>query len=183
MRRTLVLVIAALLIAVGVGASAFSTGYADRTATIDVVADPNGLIGFEDGNSGDLVGISGDELTIDFSNGSATGANTDGYFEIGDPANGNVTSAFNITNNDDTAHTLELNYTLDTADSNSNPNVTYEVYDSSNSQVLTASEESVGTSSTDALAAGETVHVVIKVDTTDMTSSDDLSGDLRVKLS
>lgn len=183
MRRLIALAVAVLFMGTAFGVSAFTTGYADRTATIDVVADPNGLVGLDDGNAGDQVGLSGDELTIDFGNTTgATGANTNGYFELGDPANGNQTYAFNVTNNDGQAHALTLNYTLTTDDGNSAANVTYEVYDSTNNQLLTASEESTGTSSADAVAAGETVHVVIKVDTNGMTSGDDLSGTLRVKL-
>lgn len=186
MRKTILVMGIALLVATTYGTAAYTTGYADRTATIDVVADSTALIGLEDGNSGDIVGDTGgssnDQLVIDFSNTSASGANADGYFELGDPANGNSTYAFNITNNGADARTLTLNYTLDTDDGNGEANVTFEVYDSSNNQVLTADDESTGSSSTDGFASGETVHVVVKVDTTGLDSNDDLSGTLRVKL-
>lgn len=185
MRKQILVIGIALLAATAYGASAFTTGYADRTATIDVVGDSTALIGLADGNSGDIVGATGgssnDQLVIDFSNTSATGANADGYFELGDPANGNTTYAFNITNNDADPHTLTLNYTLDTDDGNTGANVTYEVYDSSNNQVLTATDESTGSSATDGFTSGETLHVVVKVDTTGLDSSNDLSGTLRVK--
>jgi len=183
MKKAAVASIALLLVLGAFGASALSTGYVDRTASIDVVADDSGLIGLTDGNAGSLVDTSGDKLTIDFSQASASGANADGHFELGDPANGNQTHAFNITNNDNAAHTLSLNYTLDTDDSESGANVTYEVYDSTNTQLLKATDENgEQSSSTDAVSSGETVHAVVIVDTTDKTSSDDLSGTLRVKL-
>lgn len=183
MKKIAIVSVALLLVLGAFGASALTSAYVDRTASIDVVSDDTGLVGLSDGNSGSLVQVSGDQLQIDFSSSGANGVNTDGQFELGDPANGNQTYAFNITNNDDVAHTLSLNYTLDTAESESGANVTYEVYDSNNTQLLAATDENgEQSSSTDALSSGETVHVVVIVDTTDKTSSDDLSGTLRVKL-
>jgi len=183
MKKMAIVSVALLLVLAAFGASALTSAYVDRTASIDVVSDDSGLVGLSDGNSGSLVQVSGDQLQIDFSASGANGVNTDGQFELGDPANGNETYAFNITNNDDTAHTLSLNYTLDTDDSDSGANVTYEVYGSNNSQLLTATDENGEQSSaTDALSSGETVHVVVIVDTTGKTSSDNLSGTLRVKL-
>jgi len=184
MRKTFTLAIATMLLITAFGAGAFTTGYADRTSTIDVVADSNNaLIGLEDGNTGDIVGASGDQLTIDFTNASANGANADAYFELGDNSSGNQTYAFKVTNNDGANHKLTLNYTLDTADADSSANVTFEVFDASNTHLLTASEESVGSTADGAFTSGQTVYVVVKVDTTDLATSDSLSGTLRVKLS
>jgi len=183
MRRVAVFSAALLIVLGAFGASAFTSGYVDRTASVDVVADDVGLVGLTDGNAGSLVDTSGDKLSIDFSSAGGSGANADGYFELGDPNNGNETYAFNITNNDNSAHTLSLNYTLDTEDSDSGANVTFEVYDSTDSQLLSATDENgEQSSSTDAVASGETVHAVVIVDTTGKTSSDDLSGTLRVKM-
>lgn len=165
------------------GSSAFTTAYVDRSASIDVVKDSNGFIGLSDGNSGGLVKMDGDELTIDFTSGGASGANVDAVFELGDPSNGNETYAFNITNNDDVAHTLSLNYTLDTDDADTDKNVKFMVYDSTNNKLLTATDESgEASSSTDALSSAETVHTVVVVNTTSKSSSDDLSGTLRIKM-
>lgn len=183
MSRTVLYVAALTVIASVFGASAFTTGYADRTASITVATDTDALVGLADGNSGDLVSVTGDQLTIDFSNTGVAGPNEDATFILGDNSSGNVTYAFTITNNDAAAHTLKLQYTSNSPDGDSTDNVEFNVYDSANTQLVRATDENgEQASSADAVASGETVTVVIVVDTTSKATGADMGGTLRVTL-
>jgi hypothetical protein len=97
--KTLFIAGLVLVVATSVGASAFTSATVERQANADVVTDENGLLGLTDGNSGNLVyqDAATDQLVIDFENGTATGANTDALFELGDPANPGTSQAFSTT--------------------------------------------------------------------------------------
>lgn len=174
-----VLVVAASLI---VGASAFTTGSVERTSSVNVVADSSGLIGLEDGTSGDLVYTnSTGALSIDFTQGGASGANSAARFKLGstgDPANH---SAFNITNNDATAHDITVEYTGAGGTSDADANLEFRIYDSTGTEVATVSEESTSATIT-GVASGATHHVVVVVNTHGLGSSSDLSGNLNVSV-
>lgn len=171
----IVLVVASAVL----GASAFTSGSVERNSNVNVVSDDKGLIGLSDGTSGPLVyQNSTGALEIDFTNGTAQGANVDGHFELGNKNDANQ-SAFNVTNNDDESHSMTLNYTPNSDDSDGTANLEFLVYDGSGTKVATATEES---SASFTAAAGETFNVVIVVDTHGLTTSDDLSGTLKVSV-
>lgn len=184
---TSTLLVAGLLLVAGVsvGTSAFTTAEVDRQANVDVVADDVGLLGLTDGNSGNLVyQNSSDQLAIDFTNGSADGANTDALFRLGDPADPSGSQAFIITNNDDESHVINASYNANTGDASTPENLKFEIYDSGGNNVGTISA-SGETASWDA-SANTAYNVVVTVDTghstTVLTSGDDLSGTLEFRV-
>lgn len=183
MKRRIAIVALLVLVATGLTtASSFTTATLSRDTNINVVNDAEGIIALIDGNSGGIVrnGSNG-ELKIDFTVGSAQGVNVDSRYELGDPANPSQ-RAFNITNHDSVAHTIELDYTVSSGDGvgDSINNTEFRVYDSSGSLVAVESEDS-GTASFSA-NSGESFAVVVIVDTTNagVTNSSDLSGTLSV---
>ncbi|WP_267641121.1 hypothetical protein [Haloarchaeobius amylolyticus] len=173
--------IAVVLVVSGlvVGASAFTTGAVERSANVQVVPDSSGLIGLEDGTSGNIVSTNtSGALSIDFAQGSATGVNAEAYFEVGNPNDAVNGSAFNITNNDGQSHDITVSYTP-VATGDTSENVQFRIYDSTGALVTTVSEEN--TSQTiQTVASGATHHVVIVVDTKGVSSGTDLSGTLNV---
>lgn len=186
-KLTSTLLVAGLLLVAGVavGTSAFTTAEVDRQANVDVVADDNGLLGLTDGNSGNLVfQNTNDQLAIDFTAGTANGANTDALFRLGDPTNPSSSQAFIITNNDAESHVINASYNADTNDAVTTENLMFEIYNSSNTKVGTISA-SGDTASWDA-PADSSYNVVATVDTgqnsTVLTSDDDLSGTLKFRV-
>lgn len=177
-----IMVIAMVVVAVTatLGASAYTTGSLDRSSNVNVVSDDAGLIGLIDGTSGDLVQQNATgALTIDFTRGGASGANTEAHFELGNPSDATNQSAFNITNNDAEAHDLTVEYTGAGGTGDTDANIQFQVYDGTGTQVATVSEES--TSATiSSVASGNTLYVVIVVDTHGLDTSTDLSGTLTV---
>ena len=182
--RTKIAVLAVAVIAVSatLGASAYTTGNVSRTANIDVVTDDAGLIALADGTSGDLVTQSGDQLAIDFTAGGAGGVNTDAHYELGNPSDPTNQTAFNISNLDAEAHSFTVEYTnVNTnATGDGTENIQYRVYDSSGTEQAIVSEESTSNSATINVASGETLYVVMVIDTTGLDSSADLSGTFNV---
>ena len=159
-------------------ASAYTSGSVERSANVNVVNDDTGLISLQDGNSGSLVyQNSTGALEIDFTAGGAGGANTAAHFELGDPANANTTYAFNITNLDAESHDFTVSYSG--TDSNTASNIEFQIYDSTNTLVGTADEEGTSASLT-GVASGETLYVVVVVDTHGLDSTADLSGTLTI---
>lgn len=178
-----VLMAGLLLVAtVSFGASAFTAGTVDRQANIDVVADSNGLLALIDGNSGNLVyqDANTEQLSVDFTEGTASGANVDATFELGNPADPTTSSAFKLENRDDEQHQINVAYTG--ATTNSEENLNFSVYDSSGALIDSVTEE--GTTASFAAPAGNTFYVVVTVDTgggaaaSELTSTSDLSGEL-----
>lgn len=178
--QVVAIAVVAVALTATLGVSAFTTGSLDRSSNVNVVTDDKGLIALSDGTSGDLVKMnSTGSLTIDFTRGGAGGANTDGHFELGNPSDANNQSAFNITNQDATAHDLTIKYTGVSESQDTDANIQFQVYDSTGTQVATVSEES--TSATiSSVSSGTTHYVVIVVDTYGLDSSVDLSGTLTV---
>lgn len=172
-----VLVVSAGLV---VGASAFTTGSIDRASSVNVVTDDAGLIGLEDGTSGNIVQQNGTgALTIDFGRNGASGVNTAGHFELGNPADPLNRTAFNLTNNDGTTHDITVQYLGAGGTSDPDANIQFQIYDGAGSQVGTVSEESTSATVTN-VGAGSTYYVVIVVDTHGLDSNADLSGTLNV---
>lgn len=182
MAKILTLLVASLLLVgtVSIGASAFTAATVERSASVDVVADNDGLLALTDGNSGNLVFQEGstEQLGIDFTRGTATGANPNATFELGNPADPTGSNAFTIENQDAETHQITVEYTG--ATTNGEDNLTFEIYDSTGTSVGTVTEE--GTTAVFTAPAAETFYTVITVDTgggsaaTDLTSADDLSG-------
>ncbi|QLC34831.1 hypothetical protein EFA46_011245 (plasmid) [Halarchaeum sp. CBA1220] len=169
-----------VVVASAVGASAFTTASVDRTSTMDVVADDAGLIALSPGNaSTDLVRTGSDgQLTIDFANSDASGVNGDSTFSIGDGTTSPPTYAFNVTNNGASSHDFTLGYAMATDPDSNADNLTFTVYDSTGTQVATATESSDTSPFT--VSAGETHYVTVSVDTTGVDNSSDLSGTVTV---
>lgn len=172
--------VAVVVVSATLGASAYTSGSISRTASVNVVSDDVGLIALADGTSGDLVyqDTTG-QLAIDFTQGGAAGVNTDATFKLGDTADPVNKSAFSVTNQDATAHDLTVAYTGAGATGDATNNIEFQVYNSTGSQVATVSEESTSATLT-GIASGNTVYVVIAVDTNGLTSADDLSGTLTI---
>ncbi len=175
-----VLVAGFLLVAtVSLGATAFTSATVDRQANVDVVADENGLLALTDGNSGNLVyqDASTEQLGIDFTNGTADGANVNAAFELGNPAGPTASNAFQVENRDDEGHQINVAYTDATTNGEENLNVS--IYDNAGAFLDSANEE--GTTASFAAPADNTFYVVLTVDTgggaaADLTSTSDLSG-------
>lgn len=185
MTRTIptILMAGLLLVAtVTFGASAFTAGTVDRQANIDVVADSNGLLALIDGNSGNLVyqDASTEQLSVDFTEGTANGANVDATFELGNPADPTNSTAFKLENRDDETHQINVAYTG--ATTNTEENLNFSVYDNGGNLVGSVTEE--GTTASFTAPADNTFYVVVTVDTgggaaaTELTSASDLSGEL-----
>lgn len=173
-----VLVVLVAISSAAFAASASTTGGVDRASNVDVVSDDKGLLSIQDGTTGGLVHQnSTGALEIDFTKGTANGVNTAANFSIGDTTSANTSYAFNVTNQDTTTHSLTFDYSgsdsQDTGD-----NVQFRLYDSSGSYLGTASEE--GSFAASSVAPGDTVYVVLVVDTHGLDTNADLSGTLSI---
>lgn len=174
-----VLVTTLILVSATLGATAYTTGSVSRTANANVVTDDAGLIALESGTVGGIVQQnSSGALAIDFTAGNAQGVNTEAHFELGNPTDANNSYAFNVTNLDAEAHTFSFSYSGVTNDSDADQNIQYQLYDSSGTSLGTVSEESDVTGQT--ITAGETVYVVMVIDTHGLNSTADLSGTLQI---
>ncbi|MGM0590055.1 MAG: hypothetical protein ACQETI_00255 [Halobacteriota archaeon] len=174
-----------------VGTSAFTTVSMDRSASVDVVSDSNGIIALEPGDADDTGGVvslnDSDALTIDFEPSVGVGVNPEATYELGtvNPGEGSTPTsyAFNITNQDDESHTISLDYTLDddTLDgADSTSNIKFHVYDDNGGSEGTLTEDSAQALELPSATSGETYYVVMVVDTSGLDSGDDLSGTLTV---
>lgn len=182
MAKVLTILMASLLLVgtVSIGASAFTAATVERSANVDVVADNEGLLALTDGDSGNLVSQDGstEQLGIDLESGTAAGANPNATFELGNPAAPTTSNAFTIENQDAEQHQINVEYTG--ADTNSEDNLLFEIYDSTGTSVGTVTEE--GTTASFTAPATDTFYTVVTVDTgggsaaTDLTSASDLSG-------
>jgi hypothetical protein len=185
-RITLTILVTGIMLvaAVSFGATAFTSATVDRQANIDVVADNNGLLALTDGNSGNLVFQDGntEQLGIDFTEGTAAGANVNAEFQLGDPAGPTTSNAFQLENRDDEQHQINVAYTGATtnAANNGEENLNVTIYDNSGNAIDSTNEE--GAAASFAAPPGNTFYMVLTVDTgngattTDLTSASDLSG-------
>ena len=170
MQRNIALIAFAVIgVSALIGSAAFTSGTIDRAATIKVAGDDAAIVGLAPGNSGQVSYDGNNELTIDFPN-----VNADANYTIGNGDSANTTYAFNITNNDATAHDISLSYAYNDAANITGSPVTFDLYDSQGVLV------SGGTTSLDANGA-EVAYVVITINTHGLTNGADLSGTLTVK--
>jgi hypothetical protein len=128
---------------------------------------------------------SSDQLAIDFTNGSADGANTDAKFVLGDPENPGSSQAFIITNNDAESHTIEATYNANTDDAQNAENLKFEIYDGGS--LKTTIKASSDSAVTWEAPAGSSYDVVVTVDTGHdsaavLQSDADLSGTLEFRI-
>ncbi|WP_435102238.1 hypothetical protein [Halarchaeum sp. P4] len=172
-----------VVVASAFGASAFTTASVDRTTSISVASDTNGLIGFAAGNAstGVVSTTSSGELVIDFSGDSANaaGVNDNATFTVGENVStASNSNAFVITNNDDAQHDFNVQYNPNDAAivGDSTQNVQFAIYKGTK-LVGVASEESA--SGQILVNSTESVYVDVTVNTRG-TSVSDLSGNLNV---
>lgn len=176
-----VLVVLVVAASAAFAASANTTGGVDRDSNVNVVSDDVGLLSIQDGTTGGLVyQNSSGALNIDFTKGGANGVNTAANFSIGDTSSANTSYAFNVTNQDTTNHDITFDYSgSDSLDGDDN--IQFRVYDSTGSSLGTASEEGSFTTTSE-VTPGETVYVVLVVDTYGLDTSADLSGTLSITI-
>jgi len=108
--------------AAGIGTGAVSTFSADRSSNVaEVSTDENGIISFAAGmGNDDAVSTSRDTLSIDISGPDGQCLHIDSVYTIGEDLDGVYPSnldehqyAFVVQNNDNVAHSLSFEYTLD----------------------------------------------------------------------
>jgi len=173
------------LVSTTFGVSAFTTANMSRTSNVDVVTDDKGLIALEDGTEGSLISQnSTGALSINLANGSADGANVHAHFEFGDVDDPGNHSAFNITNQDTTAHSFTFNYTASNADDDTGDesDIEFRIFKesslSSPAATVTGQTDPDGVT-IDNVGAGTTLHVVMVIDT-EADKGEDLSGSLEI---
>lgn len=155
-------------------ASAFTSAEVTRSASIDVVADNNGIITLTPGSTSAVSLNNSGAMEINAA-GSAQGLNVDGTFTYGDTASPSTSNAFAITNADSQQRTFTI-AANNFANTQSNPGaVTYKIYDGTGTQMGTVDASN---NSTIDLSSGQTVYVVLETDTTGLDSNADLSHDL-----
>lgn len=172
----------------------FSAGTMDRDATIEVATDEDGFVGLLDGNptSGFVTKQSDGTLGIDFTAGGAGGANEDAMFVLGDPNDPVADHAFRIVNRDSRAHDVTIGYDLASngGEASGPDSLTFEFFhDVGGDQSVDGDpsysiSENTGSNQATAtnVGSGEVVYVVVTVDTTGLSSSEDLSGTLNVSV-
>jgi hypothetical protein len=179
--KVLSLVIALIVASSIISATAFTTATLSRDTTVNVVSDSNGIIALTDGTSGGLVDQVDGELKIDFTNaGSGVGANVNSRYELGDPNNPTSEMAFNITNQDTVDHDLSIEYTGADDEGESGNQIEFQVYDGNGDHLTTVSEGSTVSIGSADFTSGDTLYVVVVVDTSGMSTSGDLSGTLNI---
>ena len=190
MRQQTAIVLALFVAAVSViGAASYTQATVDRDANIQVQSDSAALVGLSVGggitDTDDSVQMNDEKLFLNLDD-DGTGVNGNATFHYGaDTARDTSNSAFNVTNNDaDGSRDFTLSYVETTATANTNPNVKFDVYSDSNGtfeKIGAVSEESDMPTRT--LGSSETLYVFVTVDTTNLSSTDDLSGRFTVKAS
>lgn len=174
----LILGVLGLLLATSVVASsAFTTIEMDRDANINVTADANSLIALNAHEDSEVVtGTDTGALQIDFDpDNTESGVNVNSTYTVGNPDDAATTYAFSITNNNTAEMPITVSYEF--ADTVTDGDVTFKLYDSDGSHLNSVSS---GSSSTPTLAEGETIYVVIEV-TSAGDPMEDLSGTLTIE--
>ena len=189
-RRTLIASIGAVA-GTTLGAAAYTSATIDRSATIDVVTDDDGLIGITDSGTSSLITQNGSGLATDMSTANASGVNVDSTLTFGDETSAGTVYAFSVANNYSTARAVTLAYTLDGADP-SGDNVQFKVYNADGTALeadttttpetllSVATETANYTISETAASPGTLFHVVLVIDTTGVDNTANLSGTLSI---
>lgn len=176
-----------LLASTAFSSSAFSSATVEREATVSVATDDAALIALVDGHpdSGLIEQTSGGTIEIDFGRGGAVGVTEGAQFEFGSTATPASNHAFRILNQGPSAKDLDVSFALAGSDGgDSAQNVHFRFYhdvgtDGSIDTTRTTSEEDAG-ATIPSVAPGDTVYVVVTVDSRNLGASEDLSGDLSI---
>ena len=183
-----ILVVGFLVASSFVGTAAFTSATVTRSSSVGISADNSAVIGLTAGSVAGVTETTSGELDVALGNGH--GLNIESSFVYGDSSTvqSSSTYAFTMTNNADSALDFTVNYLTGSsfADSSTSSNLNFEFYtgdgtpltESGSTTDVVITED--GSGQTFTLSSGETVYVVIDVDTTGLTSSDDLSGDLEI---
>jgi len=189
-RRKLLLILAPLL-AIAVVALTFPTGAftatsVERGVTVSVAEDDEALVALIDGHPGGLVEQTSEgTLTIDFTNGGGQGANEEAKFTLGSHGTPSSNNAFRIVNQGTQTRGFEFSYSLTNSnmDGDTDENLLFTFYfdtnDDSTLESFTLSEENTQ-ASVPSVGVGESIYVVVDLDSNGLTQSADLSGTLEV---
>ncbi|GAD53105.1 hypothetical protein MBEHAL_1865 [Halarchaeum acidiphilum MH1-52-1] len=161
-----------VVVASAFGASAFTTATVQRDANINVASDSGGLIGLTAGDSELVSSPTDGQLSIDVAQGDASGVNPNSSLTIGNESS----PAFNITNNFPSAHTFNVSYEMGTDPDTTTKNVKFKLFNSTD-HVDTVNEDEAYKGE---LSTGDKLRVVVEVDSSGATKSDDLSGNLNI---
>lgn len=172
-------VIGLMLAGMVTGTAAYQSFTADRQASLNVVQDNNGIIGLAPGSSTYVSYESDGSIQIDVTGNGASGVNADAALQIGSKSSPSSTFAFSMTNNFGNSRTVDLSYTLDGSDASGGTNeTTFRVYDSGGASITNVSE---GDSSSFSMSSAATYYVVLEIDFTGISDTEDYSGTLSVK--
>jgi hypothetical protein len=169
----------ALLLATSiVSASAFTSATVERDASVDIEQDTSGVIKLDPNTDMGGVSLTDGKLTLNLANGN--GLNRDATFTFGSQTE--TTQAFTVTNQDSTAHDVTFKYTEVSADSDDDDaNLEFQLYtESSGSWTSEGTFSEKSNLDISGMSTSTKYFVVITVDTNGLTSSDDLSGTLKI---
>lgn len=153
-----------------VGVSAFTTADATRDVNIGVVADDSAVIGLTPDDT-EIASLDDDGvLVIDTDIEGAGGLNPDANFTYGDPDNFENNHLFSIANNS----ASEREFTIEFTGGNG---VTFTLYSNTGIDGDEVTDEG---SQTFTLGDGETVYVVLDVDTDGTSDGDEIGGELSI---
>ena len=178
-----VLVVGFLVASSFVGTAAFTTATVTRSSSVGISADDTAVIGLDAGDNVAGVSDTGDKLNVNLGNGN--GLNIESSFVYGDSSSveANDDYAVAMTNNAGSSVEFTVNYNVDT-DPGSSTSLEFKFYDGDSSPLQASGSHVVvtegGSGQTFTLTSGQTVYIVISVDTSGLTSGDDLSGDLEI---
>jgi hypothetical protein len=186
----LALVVGLLVASSFVGAAAFTSATVTRDSTVGVSADTSALVGLEPGSVNGVSETSEGKLNVNLA-GTATGLNIDSTFTYGDASSVSSSNAyaFKMTNGYDGKQTYTVEYKQDSStfsdSAGSTDNLKFEFYTGDSTPLTDSTGDNVvitegGNGQSFELTSGQTVYVVISVDTNGLVSSDDLSGQIKI---
>lgn len=187
-RASILAIVALVLLAsTAFSSSAFSNATLERESTVSVTTDDDALIALIDGHpgSGLIEQTDGGTIEIDFGRGGAAGATERTMFEFGSTTEPASNHGFRIVNQGPNPRGLTVSFSLAGSDGgDAARNVVFRFYhdagtDGSIDATRSVSEED-GQATIPSVAPGDTVYVVVTVDTRNLGAGADLSGDLSV---
>lgn len=182
----MVAIIAGMLLGVPVilATGAFSSTTIERTASVNVASDSEGLLALRDGHPNqDIVVEKADgTLAIDLTPGDAAGVNKGGTFFIGSNDQPMSDHAFRIVHQGTQPVSITLNYDLSGSDPSGSANVKFDVYDGVDGSHLGQATETAGTTVPN-VQPGDTLYVVVEIDTKGVSKGNDLSGAMDISAS
>lgn len=174
-----VALIAALLI--GLSLSFATLGFtlfeADRSASVDIVGDDEGILTLTPGENTDVVFLNDDEaLELDLSETDADGLNVDSTLEIGEYDEPDESEAFRITNTLEEDIDVTFEYDTDQEDGEVNLNIVDDGGDELGS--FDATDEEADASF--GLDDGEDAYVAFEFDSDSLDAGEEFSGDMSI---